>query len=139
MVAHQDYGCPHQLAEVMLWSYVHTQSQEKIQSGYMDRFHIILGIWQQWRTIDRGSHLLRRQIFQNVFEELQAGDGIEIILAFLENNILMAIATAERFRYWIYSCCSGNTGESFRKLFKPNLQEKIQNTEAVAPRRSSVK
>ena len=31
-------------------------------------------------------------------EELEAGDGIEGILAFLYNNILIAIATAERFR-----------------------------------------
>ena len=30
-----------------------------------------------------GGCLLRRQIFQNVFEELQDGDGIEGIVAFL--------------------------------------------------------
>ena len=35
------------------------------------------------------------QIF---FEEIQAGDGIEGILAFLGNNMLIAIATAERFK-----------------------------------------
>ena len=38
------------------------------------------------------------QTFQNVFEELQAGDGIQEILAFSDNSILIAIATAERFR-----------------------------------------
>ena len=38
---------------------------------------------------------MRGQIF---FEEVEAGGGIEGILAFLYNNILIAIATAERFR-----------------------------------------
>ena len=35
---------------------------------------------------------------RQIFEELQAGDGIEGILTFLDNNILMTIATTERFR-----------------------------------------
>ena len=35
------------------------------------------------------------QIF---FEELEAGDSIEGILAVLDNNMLIAIASAERFR-----------------------------------------
>ena len=35
------------------------------------------------------------QIF---FEDIQAGDGIEGILAFLGNNMLIAIASAERFK-----------------------------------------
>ena len=42
------------------------------------------------------------QIF---FEELQAGDGIEESLVFLDNNMLIAIATAERFRDQDYSYC----------------------------------
>ena len=42
-----------------------------------------------------GGHLHRGQIF---FQELEAGDGIEGILAFLDNNMLIAIATPERFR-----------------------------------------
>ena len=49
----------------------------------MGRFHRIFGICP----------LLREQIFQNVFEELQAGDGIEGILGFLHST-----ATAELFR-----------------------------------------
>ena len=57
----------------------------------MGRFHRTFGICQQWW----GGHLLREQI---LFEELQAGDGIEGILAFLDNNILIAIARAKRFR-----------------------------------------
>ena len=39
-----------------------------------------------------------RSVIQKVqisFEELYAGDGIEGILAFLDNNMLEAIATAE--------------------------------------------
>ena len=32
------------------------------------------------------------------FEELQAVDGIGAVLAFLDNNMLIAIATAKRFR-----------------------------------------
>ena len=44
-----------------------------------------------------GVCLLRGQIFQNVFEELQAGDGIEGIVI-LDNNILIATATTEQFR-----------------------------------------
>ena len=32
------------------------------------------------------------------FEELQAVDGIGAVLAFLDNNMLIAIATANRFR-----------------------------------------
>ena len=39
-----------------------------------------------------GGGLLRGQ------KELQAGNGIERILAFLDNNILIAISTAKRFR-----------------------------------------
>ena len=35
------------------------------------------------------------QIF---FKELEAGDSIEGILAVLDNNMLIAIASAERFR-----------------------------------------
>ena len=42
------------------------------------------------------SYMLRGQIFQNVFEELQADDSIEGILAFLDNNILIATAIVER-------------------------------------------
>ena len=38
------------------------------------------------------------QILQNVFEELQAGNGIEGIFAFLDKNLVIAIAIAERFR-----------------------------------------
>ena len=41
---------------------------------------------------------MREQVFQNVLEVRQTGDGIEGILAFSDNNILIAIATAERFR-----------------------------------------
>ena len=53
----------------------------------MGRFHRILGICQrEW-----GGRLLRGQVF---FEEFQAVDGIEGILAFLDNNMLIAIATA---------------------------------------------
>ena len=44
-----------------------------------------------------GGRLLREKFFQNVFEELQADDGIEGILASLDNLILIAVATAERF------------------------------------------
>ena len=57
-------------------------------------FHRIFRICQQWW----GGHLLRGQTFQNVFEEFQASNGIEGILAFLDNNILIAIATAEWFK-----------------------------------------
>ena len=56
-------------------------------------------------------------IFQWFFEELQAGDVIEGILAFLDKNILIAIATAERFRIWVYSYCFWNVEESFRQIF----------------------
>ena len=42
--------------------------------------------------------LLRGHIFQNVFEDHQAGDGIKEISTFLDNTILIAIATAEHFR-----------------------------------------
>ena len=42
-----------------------------------------------------GCRLLRGQIFQNIFEELQAGEGTEGILAFLDSKILTTIATAE--------------------------------------------
>ena len=57
----------------------------------MGRFHKIFGICQQkW-----GGPLLRGQIF---FEELLPGNGIEGILAFLDNNMLRAIATAKQFR-----------------------------------------
>ena len=45
------------------------------------------------------------QILQNVFEELQAGNGIEGIFAFLDKNLVIAIAIAERFRDWVYSYC----------------------------------
>ena len=38
------------------------------------------------------------QILQNVFEELQAGNGIEGIFAFLDKNVVIVIAIAERFR-----------------------------------------
>ena len=34
----------------------------------------------------------------DLFEELQAVDGIEVISAFLDNNMLIAITTVERFR-----------------------------------------
>ena len=57
----------------------------------MGRFHRIFGKW-------KCGLLLRGKIFQNVFEELQAGDGIEGIFAFLDNNVLIVTATAERFR-----------------------------------------
>ena len=63
----------------------------KKQSGYTARFHRIFGMCQQ----ELGGRLLREQIF---FQGLQAGDGIERILAYLDNNILIAIPTAERFR-----------------------------------------
>ena len=63
-----------------------------------------------------GGCLLRGQLFQNVFEELQAGDGIEGIVI-LDNNILIATATTEQFRDWVCSYCCWNTGESFRKIF----------------------
>ena len=42
-----------------------------------------------------GGGLLRGHIF---FDELQAGDGIEGILAFLDNNMLKVISTTKRFR-----------------------------------------
>ena len=41
--------------------------------------------------------ILRGQIFQNVFED-QAGDGIEGFATFLDDNTMMAIAIAKRFR-----------------------------------------
>ena len=44
-----------------------------------------------------GGRLLWEKFFENVFEELQAGDGIEGILASLDNLILIAVATAKRF------------------------------------------
>ena len=48
----------------------------------------MFGICEQ----QRGGRLLRGQIF---FQELKAGDGIEGISAFFDNNMLKAIATAE--------------------------------------------
>ena len=41
--------------------------------------------------------ILRGQIFQNVFED-QAGDGIEGFVTLLDDNTMMAIAIAKRFR-----------------------------------------
>ena len=78
----------------------------------MGRFHRIFGICQQLPS----GRLLRGQIF---FEELQAGDGIKIILAFLKNSMLRAyfISTAERFKDLVCSYCFQNTEESFRKPF----------------------
>ena len=38
-----------------------------------------------------GGRLLRGQTFLNFFEELQAGHGMEGVLAFLDNNILIRI------------------------------------------------
>ena len=45
--------------------------------------------------IKRSGRLMRGQTFQNVFEDHQAGDGIEGILTFLDNNGMIAIATAK--------------------------------------------
>lgn len=39
--------------------------------------------------------LFTEGIDQNVFEELQAGDGIEGILTFLDNDILLEMVTAK--------------------------------------------
>ena len=41
--------------------------------------------------------ILRGQIFQNVFED-QAGDGIDGFVTLLDDNTMMAIAIAKRFR-----------------------------------------
>ena len=41
--------------------------------------------------------ILRGQIFQNVFED-QVGDGIEGFVTLLDDNTMMAIAIAKRFR-----------------------------------------
>ena len=38
------------------------------------------------------------------FEDHQAGDGAEKILTFLNNNSMIVIATAKRFRDWVCSC-----------------------------------
>ena len=51
-------------------------------------------VFKQWWNVC----ILKEQIFQNIFEELQTGDGIERILAFLHKNIITVIATDEQFR-----------------------------------------
>ena len=47
-------------------------------------------------------------------------DGIDI----LDNNILIAITTTERFRDWVCSYSVWKTGKSFRRFFQPKLQKK---------------
>lgn len=59
------------------------QSHKKILSGYARRFHRIFEICQQ----QQDGSLLTGQIFQNVFKEPEAGNGIEGILTILDNNI----------------------------------------------------
>ena len=74
-----------------------------------------------------GGRLLREQIF---FQELQAGDGIERILAYLDNNILIAIPTAERLETKVAVTVSEileNYPESF---FNQNFRKRYKNTEA---------
>ena len=64
------------------------------------------------------------QIFQNVFEDHQGGDGIEAVLTFLDNNAMIEISTAKRFRDWVCSYSFLNTGETFSKLFLIKIAEK---------------
>ena len=65
-----------------------------------------------------------RQIFQNIFEDHQAGGGIKEISTFLNNIILIAIATAEQFRNWIGNYSFWNSGKSFRNPFLTKISEK---------------
>ena len=80
-------------------------------------------VFKQWRNVC----ILKGQIFQNIFEELQTGDGIEGILAFLHNNIITVIATDEQFRDWTYRYYFWNT-------FWTNIAEKRNKTQRQSPR-----
>ena len=59
-----------------------------------------------------------------IFEDHQAGDGIKEISTFLDNTVLIAIATAEQFRDWIGSNSFWNSEESFRNHFSTKISEK---------------
>ena len=74
---------------------------------------------------------MRGQIF---FEDLQAGDGIEGILAFLDNNILTAIETAEKFRETKFAATVYEILENHSEsLFNQNFRKKYKKHRGSRP------
>lgn len=63
-----------------------------------------------------------------------AGDDIKRFFTFIDSDVLIAIATAKRFREQNCSYSSRNTGDHSESFFIQKLQKNMQILEAVVQR-----